>query len=273
MKKKSLIVILICVCSNFLYAQITINSEPNGAKVYREGEFVGTTPCHTTTNMKAKQLVYDIDAQKVPDPSTPPYSIEFTIVKEGYEPATVYFEGKYVYRESGFGMYKQKYYIVQPKSYKLFAALKKDNTFSNQQPVQVSVEQPEPKQTALVGTSQDIRWHFDSDPEGAKVFWKVNSKIPNVVKNTDLLYLGKTPFNDLRVMNVKGMTEYNADKVEIEIVVEKKGYAKQSKRFMGNVIIDQKEISWSFDLIEETPEKVITAPENEIINKSTESEE
>ena len=122
MKKLFFILIMLCSCSNLLLAQVKINSEPSGAKVFKEGQYIGTTPC-TAFNLNVK-LVYDIDAYKVKDPSTPPYSVEFTIVMDGYEPATVYFEGKYEYHKHGL----QEYYIVKPKSYNLFAVLKKDSS-------------------------------------------------------------------------------------------------------------------------------------------------
>lgn len=277
---------MICAYSIITNAQITINSEPSGAKVYREGEYVGTTPCKTTPDMKTKELVYDIDANKVSDPSKPPYSVEFTIILDGYEPATVYFEGKYDYRESGWGRQKQKYYIVQPKSYKLFAALKKDNTYVPPQPIYSTPEQspqkeltqamnanqPETKQNVAMDESSDVHWLFDSDPDGAKIFWKVNSSIPNFVKNTELLYLGKTPFNETKTLNIKGLNSENADLVEIEIEIVKRGYIKQNKTFRGSVLVELKEISWAFDLIEETPKKE-EKPDNEIINQQTESEE
>ena len=96
----------------------------------------------------------------------------------------------------------------------------------------------------------NIRWHIDSDPEEAKIFWKVKSFIPDV-KSTELLYLGKTPFNETKPLNIKGLSKDNANKVEIEIEIVKNGYIKQNKSFSGNVLIDQQEISWFFDLIEE----------------------
>ena len=255
---------MFCAFLQVLLAQVKINSEPSGAKVYQEGVYIGTTPCNATIKGKVK-LVYDIDANQVRDPSKPPYSFEFTIIKEGYEPATVYFEGKYEYHQSGWGGV-QKYYIVSPKSYKLFAVLKKDNSFVKQeQPAQTTYEQV--KQPAPMEKAPDIKWHFDSDPEGAKVFWKVKSSIPDVVKNTDMLYLGKTPFNETKPLNIKGLTNENSNKVEIEIEIVKKGYIKQNKSFSGNSLTDQQEISWFFDLIEESisQEPINEESDNEIV--------
>ena len=245
---KNLILTLIaCAYSNILIAQIKINSEPSGAKVYQEGKFIGTTPCSASTNMKSKHLVYDIDADKVKDTSKPPYSIEFTITKDGYEPAKVYFEGKYEYHKSGWVGGGQKYYIVSPKSYNLFAVLNKNNQI---QSTLTNIEQQNQNSSANEKSS-NIRWHFDSDPDNARIFWRVISSDPEIVKNTELLYLGKTPFDETKPLNINGLNSNNSNKVEIEIAIEKKGYVKQNKRFSSNMLFDQKEISWFFDLQEE----------------------
>jgi hypothetical protein len=243
--KKGIFITMFCTCFFFISAQVTINSEPSGAKVFQEGKYIGTTPCNASLNVKSNKLVYDIDANKVRDPSKPPYSYEFTITMDGYEPATVYFEGQYEYHQSGWVGGGQKYYIVKPKSYKLFAVLKKDNAYASQK-ISTNDEQQKDKEA-----NPNIRWHFDSDPEDAKIFWKVKSSIPDIVKNTELLYLGETPFNETKPLNIKGLNENNSDKVEIEIVIIKKGYIKQTKSFSGNSLINQQEISWFFDLIEE----------------------
>lgn len=245
--KKGIFITMFCICFFFISAQVTINSEPSGAKVYQEGKYIGTTPCYASLNVKTKKLVYDIDADQVRDPSRPPYSYEFTITMDGYEPATVYFEGQYEYHQSGWVGGGQKYYIVKPKSYKLFAVLKKDNAYASQ----VLTTSTNDRQQTNSEAIPTIRWHFDSDPEGAKIFWKVKSSIPNIVKNTDLLYLGETPFNETKPLNIKGLNNSNSDKVEIEIEIVKKGYIKQRKTFSGNLLINQQEISWFFDLIEE----------------------
>ena len=238
---------LFCAFSQISSAQITINSEPSGAKVYKEGKYIGTTPCNASVSGK---LVYDIDANKVRDASIPPYSHEFTLTMDGYEPAKVYFEGKYEYHQSGWVGGGQKYYIVKPKSYKLFAVLKKDNSYSSwgQTANKDDVQQNK--------TNPDVRWHIDSDPEGAKIFWRVTSSIPDIVKNTELMYLGKTPFNETKPLNIQGINKDNSDKVKIEIEIVKNGYTKQNKTFSGNSLINQQEISWFFDLTEEnTSEK------------------
>ncbi|MCH5174865.1 MAG: hypothetical protein J1F40_03170 [Prevotellaceae bacterium] len=104
------------------------------------------------------------------------------------------------------------------------------------------------------GTSLErtiIRWYFDSAPQGARVFWRVISSIPDEVKNTNELFLGNTPFEETRSFNILGLTYENSRDVQIEIKVKRKGYMDQTKRFNIRQAIDQQEISSFFDLVED----------------------
>ena len=104
-------------------------------------------------------------------------------------------------------------------------------------------------QTSLERTI--IRWYFDSDPQGARVFWRVISSVPDEVKNTNESYLGTTPFEETRSFNILGLTYENARDVQIEVKVRRKGYIDQTKRFNVRQAIDQQEISSFFDLVKE----------------------
>lgn len=96
-----------------------------------------------------------------------------------------------------------------------------------------------------------IRWYFDSDPQGARIFWRVISSVPDEVKNTNELWLGSTPFEETRSFNIQGLTYANSRDVQIEIKVRRKGYIEQSKRFNVRQAIDQQEISSFFEMVEE----------------------
>ncbi|MBR1687383.1 MAG: hypothetical protein IJ710_02500 [Prevotella sp.] len=96
-----------------------------------------------------------------------------------------------------------------------------------------------------------IRWFFDSDPKGARIFWRVISSVPAEVKNTNELYLGTTPFEETRSFNILGLTYANSRDVQIEIKLSRKGYLDQVKRFNVRQAIDQQEISSFFDLVKE----------------------
>lgn len=96
-----------------------------------------------------------------------------------------------------------------------------------------------------------IRWYFETDPKGARIFWRVVSSVPDEVKNTNESYLGTTPYEETRSFNIIGLTEENARDVQIEIKVKRKGYMDQTKRFNVRQAIDQQEISSFFDLVKE----------------------
>jgi len=95
-----------------------------------------------------------------------------------------------------------------------------------------------------------IRWYFDSEPRGARVFWRVVSSVPDQVKNTNELYLGTTPYEETRSFNILGLTYENSRDVQIEIKLVRPGYIDQIKRFNVRQAIDQQEISSFFDLVE-----------------------
>ena len=54
-----------------------------------------------------------------------------------------------------------------------------------------------------------IRWAFESDPAGARIFWRVISSVPDAVKNTNETYLTTTPFEETRSFNILGLTYDN----------------------------------------------------------------
>ena len=94
-----------------------------------------------------------------------------------------------------------------------------------------------------------IRWYFESQPQGARIFWRVISSVPEEVKNTNENWLGNTPFEETRSFNILGLTYDNANDVQIEIKVRRQGYLDQTKRFNVRQAIDQQEISAFFDMI------------------------
>ncbi|MCH5305280.1 MAG: hypothetical protein J1E79_02235 [Rikenella sp.] len=94
-----------------------------------------------------------------------------------------------------------------------------------------------------------IRWFFDSDPQGARIFYRVISSVPSEVKNTNETYLMTTPFEETRSFNIQGLTYENSRDVQIEIKIMKTGYEPQVKRFNVRQAIDQQEISSFFMLV------------------------
>ncbi len=94
-----------------------------------------------------------------------------------------------------------------------------------------------------------IRWFFDSDPRGARIFTRVISSVPAEVKNTNETYLTTTPIEETRGFNIQGLTYDNSRDVTIEIKVTKRGYEDQVKRFNVRQALDQQEISGFFELV------------------------
>ena len=109
------------------------------------------------------------------------------------------------------------------------------------------VNRDRPGQTALERTV--IRWYFESAPQGARIFWRVISSVPDQVKNTNENWLGNTPFEETRSFNIQGLTYENSRDVQIEIKVRRPGYLDQTKRFNVRQAIDQQEISSFFDMV------------------------
>ena len=110
-----------------------------------------------------------------------------------------------------------------------------------------AVSRDNPGGTALERTI--VRWYFESEPQGARIFWRVISSCPDEVKNTNESWLGTTPFEETRSFNIPGLTYENSRDVQIEIKVHRNGYYDQTKRFNVRQAIDQQEISSFFDMI------------------------
>lgn len=109
------------------------------------------------------------------------------------------------------------------------------------------VSRDNPGKTSMESTI--IRWYFESQPQGARIFYRVISSVPNEVKNTNELWLGNTPFEETRSFNIQGLTYENARDVQIEIKVRRTGYIDQTKRFNVRQALDQQEISSFFDMV------------------------
>ncbi|MDE7407307.1 MAG: hypothetical protein K2M76_02705, partial [Muribaculaceae bacterium] len=94
-----------------------------------------------------------------------------------------------------------------------------------------------------------LRWYFDSDPRGARIYYRVISSVPAEVKNTNETYLTTTPLEETRSFNILGLTYDNSRDVTIEVKVSKRGYEDQVKRFNVRQALDQQEISGFFELV------------------------
>lgn len=95
-----------------------------------------------------------------------------------------------------------------------------------------------------------IRWYIDSNPNGADIAWRVISTTPKV-QNTNLNYVGTTPYETTEALSIKGLSKANSNKVQIEVCCEKAGYVSQKKRFNLGQVLEQYEIATKFNLIRE----------------------
>ncbi len=200
--------------------RIVINSEPAGAEVFINGLPTGQTTPAMIKNPGGKSFVV-------------------TCRKKGYEDSKTMvakqkqFDGKKAYPNDITCRLTPTPYS-QDKSMPQGAAKE-------------VVNRDAPGSTTLERTV--LRWYFESQPQGARIFWRVISSCPDQVKNTNELWLGNTPFEETRSFNIQGLTYENSRDVQIEIKVRRAGYLDQTKRFNVRQAIDQQEISSFFDMI------------------------
>lgn len=215
--------------------EATLVSDPDGATVYLNGMIVSqTTPSiiEIEKKMVGKNLIFRFE-------------------KPGYEPKTliVNLDKKDV----------KKGAIIHAK-------LDRDQAAQNTQKI-YEKDPTIPKGQANARVNRDnagatdmertiLRWFFDSDPRGARIYYRVISNNPAEVKNTNETYLTTTPYEETKGFSIPGLTYENSRNVTIEIKVSKKGYADQVKRFNVRQALDQQEISGFFELVPTEEEKM-----------------
>ena len=233
--------------------RMEFSSSPQGASVYYRGKYLGQTPFSADVQLNFN--IHVVNRRGIIDAE--PDGLRFVFLKEGYQTDTVSaipqlervnYKVRYSYGD-------KKYVFNYPDG--IHSAMKpllpNRNSAYKDDPTIVAgeadnrVSRDNPGRTALERTI--IRWYFDSEPRGARVFWRVISSVPNEVKNTNESYLGTTPFEQTRSFNILGLTYQNSRDVEIEVKLTCPGYIEQVKRFNVRQAIDQAEISSFFDLV------------------------
>lgn len=111
---------------------------------------------------------------------------------------------------------------------------------------------PQYERPTAENTKLKTQLHIDiqSRPAGADVYWRVVSST-DAVKNQNSKYLGTTPYESTDVIEIQGLNRQNASQVQIEIKCEKSGYYTQTKRFSMSSLIEEKELSVFFKLVQE----------------------
>ena len=209
--------------------EVSLVSDPDGAIVYLNGMIVAqTTPA-----------IIKIDKKQLEK------NLMFRFEKRGYESKTVIIS-------------------LDKKDIKkgaiVHAKLEKSSTEDSSKSNVYKKDPTIPQGQATSRVSRDragdtdmersiIRWYFDSDPRGARIFYRVISNNPAEVKNTNETYLTNTPYEETKGFSIPGLTYENARNVTIEIKVSKKGYADQVKRFNVRQALDQQEISGFFEMV------------------------
>lgn len=192
-----------------------------------DGKIVGVTPCKVTLPLKVNYSVEPIPINKIQANLEKDNSMLFTFVKDGYEVGEVVVKPKVTMDGRAIQInYPEGVSCILKKSQTDQTVYKKDPTIVAGAAAEM-VNRDNPGGTALERTI--IRWFFDSEPRGARIYWRVVSSIPSIVKNTNALYLGTTPYEETRGFNILGLTYENFRDVQIEIKLERPGYMEQVK--------------------------------------------
>lgn len=226
---------------------IRVATNPANAKIMLNGK----TLAQTTPADIAVPLIYEENWGVI---SLIPQTLTF--VKDGYENGTYTLHGRQLVdgKKHLYGNIESDFLIEFQNNveYEFDAPVYRTDPTIPKGEANNQVKRENPGATALERTI--IRWNFDSDPRGARVFWRVVSNIPEIVKNTNETYLGTTPYEDTRSFNILGLTYENSRDVQIEVKVVRQGYVDQMKRYNVRQAIDQQEISSFFELVKDTKE-------------------
>lgn len=212
--------------------EATLASDPDGCVVYLNGMVVAqTTPAIITIDKKMLDK-----------------NLMFRFEKNGYEQKTVIvsFDKKDM-KKSPIIYAKLDKLAPSPQQQEAIQIRKKDPTIPKGQETS-RVSRDNAGSTDMERSI--IRWYFDSDPRGARIYYRIISNNPAEVKNTNEAYLMTTPYEETKGFSIPGLTYENSRNVTIEIKVSKKGYADQVKRYNVRQALDQQEISGFFELVQ-----------------------
>lgn len=220
---------------------IALSTDPDGAEVSLNGQkLLVTTPAIIEVDKKVATRV-----------------MIFTFSKEGYQNRSVTIT------------YTKKQLKNNPIVY---ASLERDPYANQVNQAIAEPEQPSESDPTLTNAQLEqrvdrnnagttdmertiLRWYFDSDPRGARIFYRVISSVPSEVRNTNETYLTTTPLEETKSFNIQGLTYENSQDVAIEIKVTKRGYEDQIKRFNVRQALDQQEISGFFEMVPKESEQ------------------
>lgn len=217
---------------------ISVDSEPRGAKVVFQGRVIAeSTPADVLV-----PITYKLDASGFKTPGKREKEtqelnkLDFKFILPGYETAT-----ETLLPDVTVWPFKYPNAVFHH-----FTAVS-NSSQTHQASTEERVSRENPGATKMEDSI--IRWFFDSDPRGARIYWRVISSVPAEVKNTNETYLTSTPYEETRGFNIIGLTYANSKDVTIEIKISKRGYIDQVKRYNVRQALDQQEISGFFELV------------------------
>ena len=229
---------------------IDVASTPAGAQVYHNGQLVcSSTPGKISIPVQGQILPNKKNMDQAYEDAKKNSTVRLVFVKQGYQTVEQELVPSVSFQKVG--VLKQ-YLFDWPRIVNVNIPIDPNGAYAKDPTIregeaQNIVSRDRPGQTALERTV--IRWYFESEPQGARIFWRVISSVPDQVKNTNELWLGTTPFEETRSFNIQGLTYENSRDVQIEIKVRRNGYMDQTKRFNVRQAIDQQEISSFFDMV------------------------
>lgn len=215
--------------------EVTLVSDPDGAVVFLNGMVVAqTTPAIIQLDKKMLNR-----------------NLMFRFEKAGYESKTeiISFDKKDMKKKPV--VYTKlvrdpQVVAAQNKQAEVARVYQQDPTIPAGQ-AEARVSRDNPGKTDM--EKSIIRWYFDSDPRGARVFYRVISNVPAEVKNTNETYLTNTPYEETKGFSIPGLTYENSRNVTVEIKISRKGFEDQVKRYNVRQALDQQEISGFFELV------------------------
>lgn len=238
-----------------MHHSLSVSSNPSGAHIFINGRPTGIyTPGVVDVELRGE--VYHSNNAAKRDAAIASAkkecSITVSLQKDGYESATQVLEPSISYQSLGLFSSYTLYTFDWPKSTHFNLAATHGRAYADDPTIpagqaNLRVSRDHAGRTELERTI--IRWYFDSDPQGARIFWRVISSVPAEVKNTNETYLMTTPYEETRSFNIQGLTYENSRDVQIEVKIVKNGYEPQVKRFNVRQAIDQQEISSFFMLV------------------------
>ncbi len=241
---RTLILMTLPLTANAKEVDATVVTDPEGAIVYMNGMLVSqTTPAIVKIDTKYcnKNLIFRFE-------------------KEGYEAKTAIVSFDKAELKKGPVIYGklEKDAEAVAKAAESQKERKREQEIYRQDPTipkgQANARVSRDKAGSTAMEQSIIRWYFDSDPRGARVFYRVISNNPQEVKNTNETYLTNTPYEETKGFGIPGLTYENSRNVTIEIKISKKGYEDQVKRYNVRQALDQQEISGFFELVKkDTP--------------------